>query len=147
MAVMAQLNRAASEAMVEVGAHAATDITGFGLLGHLAEMATGSGLQATVVASSVPMLDEVYELAVQGMVPGGTRRNLASLEGRLLWEAEVPEPTRLILGDAQTSGGLLIAVAPDSVAALLAALSRRDVRGAVIGRLDSGAAGAIRITL
>jgi selenide,water dikinase len=146
ISMMAQLNRAASEAMIEVGAHAATDITGFGLLGHLAEMAAGSGLQAAVAASSVPVLEAVQELAAQGVVPGGTHRNLASLEGRLLWDPSLGEPLRLVLGDAQTSGGLLIAVSPDSLAPLLAALSRRDIRGAVIGQLEAGTAGAITIT-
>jgi selenide,water dikinase len=145
IALMAQLNRAASEAMVEVSAHAATDVTGFGLLGHLAEMAAGSGLQATIAAGSVPVLEEVLDLAAQGVVPGGTHRNLASLEVRLLWDPSVAEALRLVLGDAQTSGGLLIAVAPDSLAALLAALSLREVRGAVIGRFEAGTPGAIRV--
>ncbi len=146
IALMAQLNRAAAEAMVEVGVHAATDITGFGLLGHLAEMAAGSGLQATIAAGSVPVLDEVLDLAAQGVAPGGTRRNLASLEGRLVWDPAIAEPLRLVLADAQTSGGLLIAVAPDTLPALLAALSWRDVPGAVIGQMDSGTPGAIQIT-
>jgi len=145
IAVMATLNRAAAEAMVESNAHAATDITGFGLLGHLAEMAAGSRLAATVSAGTVPILTGVMELAEQGVVPGGTWRNLASLDGRLVFDPAVPEPLRLVLGDAQTSGGLLIAIDPDTCPALLNGLRRRDVTGAVIGRLRRGEEGAITV--
>jgi selenide, water dikinase len=143
IALMATLNRDASEAMLEVGVHAATDVTGFGLLGHLGEMAVGSGLAATVRAGAVPILPEIVEHAQAGTVPGGTRRNLESLAGRLHVDPAVGETLRLILGDAQTSGGLLIACSPGSVADLLAALARRGIAGAVIGSLDSGPPGEI----
>jgi selenide,water dikinase len=143
--LMATLNRAAAEAMVEVDTHAATDITGFGLLGHLAEMAAGSGLAATIVADMVPMLPEVLDLAAAGIVPSGTRRNLESLAGRLSWDTTIEEPLRLVLGDAQTSGGLLIAVDPAAVDSLLAGLARRGVPGVVIGSLASGIPGAIAV--
>lgn len=145
IALMATLNRDASAAMVAAGAHAATDVTGFGLLGHLAEMATGSGLSATVSATAVPLLDGVLELATQGIVPGGTRRNLESLAGRLTVDPSIPEPLRLALGDAQTSGGLLIAIAPSTLDTLQNELERREVTGAVIGHFAEGEPGAIRI--
>ena len=145
IALMATLNRAAAEAMLEVGAHAATDVTGFGLLGHLGEMAAGSGLAATISASAVPLLSGVLALAAEGVVPGGSRRNLESLAGRLHWDAAVDETHRLLLGDAQTSGGLLIALPAAAAHSLLAALARRDVVGALIGSLAVGVAGDIAI--
>jgi selenide,water dikinase len=147
IALMATLNRAASEAMLEAGAHAATDVTGFGLLGHLGEMTAGSGLAATVSAGAVPLLPDVRDLAAAGVVPGGTHRNLASLEGRLTWDRAIDEALRLVLGDAQTSGGLLIAVDPDDEAALLAALARRSIQGAAIGAFSDGTPGTIRVVL
>jgi selenide,water dikinase len=142
-ALMATLNRAAAEAMLEVGAHAATDITGFGLLGHLAELALGSGLAATISAGAVPVLPGILELAEDGIIPGGTLRNLESLADRIGWDEAVPEAMRLVLGDAQTSGGLLIAVEPQAEAALLAALHRRGIASAAIGAVTEGNMGSI----
>ncbi len=146
IALMATLNRAAGEAMVEAGAHAATDITGFGLLGHLGELAAGSGLAATIKASSVPLIDGILALAADGVVPSGTRRNLESLDGRLTVAPEVPEPLCLALADAQTSGGLLIAVAPASLNMLLESLRSRGASGAVVGSLGVvGVAGSVTV--
>ncbi len=145
--LMATLNRDAAEAMIESAAHAATDITGFGLLGHLAEMAAGSALAATVAAGAVPVLSGVVELAEQGVVPGGTRRNLESLGDRLVFDPAVPEALRLVLGDAQTSGGLLIAIDPAACPALLDGLRQRGATGAVIGRLSQGVEGSITVEL
>ena len=143
IALMATLNRAAAEAMLEVGAHAATDITGFGLLGHLGEMAAGSGLAASVSALAVPLLPGVLAFAAQGVVPGGSRRNLEALAGRLTWDPAIDEAHRLVLGDAQTSGGLLIALPAAAADTLLAALERRGVQGALIGGMAAGVAGEI----
>ena len=143
--LMATLNRAAAEAMLEAGAHAATDITGFGLLGHLAEMADGSGLEATIIADAVPILPEVLDLAAAGIVPGGTLRNLEALAGRLSWDPGIQEPLRLVLADAQTSGGLLIAIDPAAAPSLLAGLERRNVAGWVIGTLATGVPGTISV--
>ena len=145
IAVMATLNRAASEAMLEAGAHAATDITGFGLLGHLAEMTAGSGLAAIVEAGAVPLLPGILELAERGFVPGGTHRNLASLEGRLHCDSRVSPMIQLILADAQTSGGLLIAIAPAAEQTLLVALRRRGVEAVTIGHCSDGPPGTIRV--
>jgi selenide,water dikinase len=142
VATMTELNAPASEAMVEAGAEAATDVTGFGLLGHLHNMARGSGVAAEVDAGAVPLLEGARELAAGGVVPGGTRKNLAYLDDRVEW-ADLPSEERLVLADAQTSGGLLIA-ATDGVA-LAAALERRGVSFAEIGRTVPGEPGRITV--
>jgi selenide,water dikinase len=117
VAVMSTLNRAASEAMVALGSsvHAATDVTGFGLLGHLSEMLGAGDVGVRLEADLVPVLPEVHDFAAQGVVPGGTRRNLASVEPFMDWSERFTEEERLVLADAQTSGGLLIAVDPSAV--------------------------------
>lgn len=143
--VMLQLNRAAAEAMRAVGVHACTDITGFGFLGHLHELAEASGVAAVVQAGLVPVLEPARELAAAGQVPGGTRRNLAYLEPHLAWDLEVDEVSRLVLADAQTSGGLLLAVAPEKADRLLAELASRGVQGALVGGLRPGPAGQIAV--
>jgi selenide,water dikinase len=124
-AVMATLNRAASDAMRAVGVHAATDVTGFGLLGHLHELTRGSGVGAVVEASAVPLLPSVEEYARSGVVPGGTRRNAEMVEPYVDWDG-VDETTRILLVDAQTSGGLLIAVDAERAGALELALRQRS---------------------
>lgn len=113
IALMASLNRAAGEAMAVVSPDAATDVTGFGLLGHLWEMVSGSGVGAVIHANRVPVVAEAWEFAREGVVPGGTERNLAALENKVMWEDGVDALDRLVLSDAQTSGGLLIAVPPE----------------------------------
>jgi selenide, water dikinase len=125
---MATLNRAAAEAVSEVLAHAVTDVTGFGLLGHLAEMTMGSGVRAGLTASRIPLLPDVVRLAEAGHVPGGTKRNLRFSATVTRWDAAIAEPLRAVLADAQTSGGLLVST-PDA-RALLAALERAGVGGA-----------------
>ena len=103
---MTTLNRDAAAAMKRVGVRAATDVTGFGLLGHLSNMLLQSGVAAEIEAANVPVLTGVSELITAGHIPGGTRRNLGDLEDRLDF-GDKDEATRLILADAQTSGGLL----------------------------------------
>ena len=112
-ALMATLNKSAGEAMAMAHPDAATDVTGYGLLGHLWEMASGSGVAAIVHADRVPVVAEAWELARQDVVPGGTRRNLAHLEDKVIWGDGVDEIDRIVLSDAQTSGGLLVAVPPE----------------------------------
>ena len=137
--LMATLNRAASAAMVAVGPNAGTDVTGFGLLGHLWEMVSGSGVGAIVNADTVPVLPEVWDFARQGVIPGGTRRNLAGLEGKIMWGPGVDEIDRLVLTDAQTSGGLLIAVAPEKAETLRGELIRLGAPAAAdIGTIVEG---------
>jgi selenide,water dikinase len=152
---MATLNRAASEAMQEVGVHAATDVTGFGILGHLHEMLEGSGCAGEVVFDSLPLLDGVLGYATQGVVPGRTADVIAFAAAFAEWRdhpaplgphapVEDLAPWR-VLCDPQTSGGLLMAVAPDKVEALVGALEARGVMHAVIGHARPGAAGRVRV--
>lgn len=142
---MAALNDGAARAARDAGVVAGTDVTGFGLLGHLHRMLTASGVGATVRAADVPLLPGATELAAAGHVPGGSTRNVADLAGRLAWVADVPEAARTLLADAQTSGGLLLCVAPDRVHALLADLRNAAPAAAVIGVVGDGPAGAISI--
>jgi selenide,water dikinase len=114
-------------------------------LGHLGEMALASGLAATIRAGAVPLLPGILELAGQGIVPGGTLSNLEWLGGRVVMDPSLSEPIRLALGDAQTSGGLLIAIDPAVESALLEGLRWRGVLGTVIGELGAGTAGTITV--
>lgn len=120
--LMTALNKTAAEAMRQVGAHACTDVTGFGLLGHLHEMCEGSGVGARIVLSEIPVLVEAWELVREGVCPGGTKANLAFLEDTVQFEDGITEEQQLVLADAQTSGGLLIAVAPEKADGLIEAL-------------------------
>ena len=140
---MATLNHAAADAMVRVGVHAATDVTGFGLLGHLRPMLKASGATARVTASAVPLLEGARALAEQGIAPGGTQRNFESLDPVVRWGRSVDKYTRLLLCDAQTSGGLLIAVPRRKLKRLVAELRDGGVETtAVIGEvLAQGALG------
>jgi selenide, water dikinase len=131
VAVMSALNRAASEAMVASGGvHAATDVTGFGLLGHLAEMLGEGSVGARVELDAVPVLEEAWDFVARDVVPGGTRRNLASVAGMVDWSERISTEQQLVLADAQTSGGLLMAVDPTAAEALLEDLSAHGVLGA-----------------
>jgi selenide,water dikinase len=146
VASMTTLNRSAAEAMLLAQPHAATDVTGYGLLGHLHEIARASRVAARVRAGAVPLLPGALELANAGFVPGGTRRNQVDLTDALHWSADIDDPLRALLCDAQTSGGLLIAIAPDRAPALLAALADFSVTtAAIIGELVPGEAGEITI--
>ena len=142
--LMTELNAPASAAMVDAGAEAGTDVTGFGLLGHLREMLEASGVAAEVDASSVPLLPGTLELATAGVIPGGTRKNRTFLHAHVDW-GDLPEPERLVLADAQTSGGLLIAVSDGRADLLRQALERRGVEAAEIGRTTRGDPGLIAI--
>ena len=141
--VMTTPNRAAAEAVLETGADAATDITGFGLLGHLHRMLLASGVAAEIDASAVPVIDGALDLAHSGAVPGGTQRNHASVDSHVDW-GSLTEPEQLLLADAQTSGGLLIATRePD---ALAAALGARRVPNARVGAVVAGSPGAVAVS-
>ncbi len=143
--VMSTLNRGAAEAMVSARAHAATDVTGFGLLGHLHRMLTASGVAARLRGSDVPLLKGARALAEAGQVPGGTKRNLTDLTDAVTFSASVDEPLRILLGDAQTSGGLLVAVAPDRAERLLATLGGAAPAAARIGEVVAGTPGTIEV--
>lgn len=149
VAWMTTLNRRAAEAMVRHAAHAATDVTGYGLLGHLREMATASGLAATLDATAVPLLPGARELAEAGHVPGGTKRNLDDVAPKVDW-GSTDAVTRTLLADAQTSGGLLVALPREAAEALVAEL-RQEGGGeagvpAIVGRLEAGEAGQVSVS-
>jgi len=146
VAVMRTLNRSAAEAMLETGVSACTDVTGFGLLGHLREMAAASGLDAEVEAVSVPLIEGTLELAAADAVPGGTLENLAHVSPHVDFAPDLSRVDRLLLADAQTSGGLLIAVPAARCEVLLASLRQRGVDAARrIGRFTKAGPGRIRV--
>jgi len=134
-ASMAALNKTAGEILARRGAHAATDITGFGLLGHLYEMTRSAGVGATIAYSDVPTFEGVLELARQDEVPGGSERNLEYLLPHVTFDPALDLAQKLVLADAQTSGGLLMAVAADEADAMLAELHSAGVTAWEIGRL------------
>ena len=143
---MAQLNQAASEAALAAGAHAATDVTGYGLVGHLLNLARASGVSARLDAAQAPLLEGAAALAEAGHVPGGTRRNLADTAPHVSYHDAISDTTRLLLSDAQTSGGLLVACPATRLPALRRELAARDVPCAEVGSVErepmSGAPGA-----
>ena len=141
---MTTLNREAADAMKSVGVQAATDVTGYGLLGHLSNLLLQSGVAAEIVAEHIPVLPEVSELIAAGHIPGGTRRNLEDLEDRLEF-GDQDETVRLILADAQTSGGLLISVPEERAEELMELLQAAAPIAAIIGRVTDGAPGTIKV--
>ncbi len=144
---MKSLNKGASEAMVSAGANAATDVTGFGLLGHLHSMLKASGASAWVSRRAVPVLPGALELLEAGIAPGGTYRNVESLDGRVSWDASLTESDRLLLCDPQTSGGMLISIPEAKLDALLHELSNnRTLCAEVVGEVTKGDAGRISVT-
>jgi len=132
--VMVALNLGAATAMQRIGVAAATDVTGFGLLGHLGELARGSGLSADIEFDRLPLLDGIESLIAEGVVPGGTLRNLEAVS-RFTDFGSRTEIERVICADAQTSGGLLIAVDAPLTGALIQALEDEGVTGHPIGSL------------
>ncbi len=145
--VMLSLNRGASEAMVAVGVSACTDISGFGLLGHLHEMVSASAVSARVSRRAVPLLHGVLELLSAGIAPGGTHRNLEFLAGSVSWDRSLTDQDRLLLCDAQTSGGLLLSVPADRLGALTERLRANGVTDhAVVGEIVESSGVAIQVT-
>lgn len=138
VASMTTLNAEAARAMRQHDVHACTDVTGYGLVGHLREMAEASGVSARIEAAAVPILAGARALAEAGQVPGGTRRNLDDTADSVDW-GDTDDPTRLLLADAQTSGGLLIALPHEGAERLVAEIDG----AAVIGALEEGQAGRI----
>src|SRR4051795_2128693 len=135
IAVMIMLNAVAAAQARAAQAHALTDVTGFGLLGHLHELAEASGLAAEVHAAAVPVIEGVLELLEgDAALAGGSRRNRADAARFTRWGDAVPEPRRRLLCDAMTSGGLLAALPPGAA-----------MEGAVIGRLVEGEPGTVSV--
>ncbi len=143
---MTTLNDGAARAALRIGVSAATDVTGFGLLGHLSNILEASKVAAEIAFDSVPVLPHARSLASRGVIPGGTQRNLAAAE-RVEWASELTATDRYLCVDAQTSGGLLLVVPPEHEGALLAALGEEQTpAAAVIGRIVAGSPGTIRVT-
>lgn len=143
--VMATLNKETAEVMTEFDVHACTDVTGFGLLGHAAEMAKGSGVGMTIWHDRVPVLPRTHELAAQHVVPGGTKANHKWLMDCVTYHEGIDDVMQLILCDAITSGGLLIAVSEDEADTLLNALHKRGIEGAMIGEVNADHPGCIYV--
>jgi selenide,water dikinase len=144
---MRMLNAGAARA-ARAGAHAATDVTGFGLLGHLHNMLVASGVGAELDVAAVPLLPGVRELAALGAVSGGTRRNLEARDDDVTWGADVSDVDRILCADAQTSGGLLLAVAEENSGELQRQLVLEGtLEQAIIGRCVAGTPGSIRVVM
>lgn len=141
LASMTSFNRDASRVAVEVGLKCATDVTGFGLLGHLLEVVTASNVSAEVHIDEIPLLPLARKYAMEGLSPGGTQRNFDFVREKLVGFERLNDHDIAILCDPQTSGGLLLAIPPDALNQMLAGLSKRDVNGYVIGRFTEAIEG------
>lgn len=142
---MTTLNLAAMDAALDAAdaVHACTDVTGFGLLGHLRTVLERSGVAARLEAAAVPLLPRAHELTTRGAIPGGTASNRKAADDYAKWSTGVDDATRTLLCDAQTSGGLLLFVAPDAADALLGALAARAVPGTPIGHVTAATAESV----
>jgi selenide,water dikinase len=148
IALMKTLNRGACEAMLACGdaVHAATDVTGFGLLGHLRNLVAASGVGATIWTDEVPILAAAQTYVARGIAPGGTRANLRFLSEHVDFDEGVTEDERLLLCDAQTSGGLLIAVAKGAVERLIRGLESNGTPiASIVGEIGTTRPGRIRV--
>ncbi|MFT5443528.1 MAG: selenide,water dikinase [Myxococcota bacterium] len=144
---MQALNKGAKDAALAVGSRAATDVTGFGLLGHVHNLVFGSGLSARLNVDAVPTFAATKRLAAEGLIPGGSKNNLRYIEASTRFDDSVTQTERLILADAQTSGGLVIAVKPEREGQLLEELEKHGVAvRAVIGEVADGEAGHISVS-
>lgn len=146
IALMTTLNAGAARAMAAVGVHAATDVTGFGLLGHLRNILAASEVSADLWFPRIPILPAAAAYVAEGLAPGGTHANWRFLRDWATFDPALGKDQQLLLTDAQTSGGLLIAVAPGRADALVAALAHEGTPvAAVIGRIAAGSAGQMRV--
>ena len=145
---MTTLNAKAAEVAISSGAtvHAATDITGFGLIGHMREMAAGSGVSVRINASSVPVLDGALECIRKGFIPGGLNANRDFAECLVGYEGAIPDEVKTILFDPQTAGGLLLSVAAADAPGLTQALQGAGVPAVEIGEVLPNGKPLIRIS-
>ena len=142
--IMSTLNRAAAEALTELPVNACTDITGFGLLGHLKEMAQGSGVNVEISADSVPVLEAAKEFITANVIPGGTLNNMEYVADVVTWSPEISRTLRTLLCDAQTSGGLLISVPAEHSEKATETLLAKGVKAAkIIGQVTGLSDGRI----
>lgn len=137
--IMQRLNRDAARVARDHGVRSATDITGFGLAGHALEMADASGVGLRLQLDAVPLMPDVPHWAEQGTFAGGAHRNRKYYASHVRFATDLPEPRQMLLFDPQTSGGLLLAVAPDRLDSLLTELRRTDPEAACIGEVVEGA--------
>jgi selenide,water dikinase len=137
IAQMSALNDVACEVGRRFGAHACTDVTGFGLLGHLRNVVEASGVEARLTASAIPLLPGVHALAAAGCVPGGSRRNLEYANVVTRFDEAIDEATQLVLADAQTSGGLLLFLPASAAHEAVTAMTDEGVAAAIIGEIAS----------
>jgi selenide,water dikinase len=143
---MAELNKNAAEVMQKVGVNACTDITGFGLHGHLLEMMNASNSCAKIEFDQIRFLPKVLKLAVAGNIPGGTRDNLAYTNSFVTYGKNISDIKKLIINDAQTSGGLLISVSKIKARQLLDLLKKRGIKSATkIGEVSTSKKSKIEI--
>jgi len=144
IAVMKTLNRSAAEVFVSAGTHALTDITGFGLLGHLRNVVAASKVSARVFLDRVPVLPQAWEYVRAGVAPGGTHANFRYLADHVTYADDLTKEEQLVLCDAQTSGGLLAAVPPERAEDTVRQLRERGLlAAAIIGEIDAGPPGRI----
>ncbi len=138
--VMTNLNSGGAKAMNAVGVNACTDITGYGLLGHLLEMCEGSKISATIECNEIPLMQGVFELAQKGFIPGGTKRNLDHVIPNVNFSKNISQEQKYLLADAQTSGGLLISVPKDKAEDLQNLLMENQcLSSSVIGQVYNSA--------
>jgi selenide,water dikinase len=138
--VMTNLNSGGAKAMNAVGVNACTDITGYGLLGHLLEMCEGSKISATIECNEIPLMQGVFELAQKGFIPGGTKRNLDHVTPNVNFSKNISQEQKYLLADAQTSGGLLISVPKDKAEDLQNLLMENQcLSSSVIGQVYNSA--------
>jgi cysteine desulfurase len=146
IAIMSRLNNVAAEAMLQFDVSSVTDVTGFGLLGHLKEMTVGSGVTAQIDSQAVPLIAEAVGFASSGVIPGGTENNLDYVSPFVRWSDSVSRVQRYLLCDAQTSGGLLIAVAAKDAGKLLTDLHAKGIADAsIIGEITGFSKGTIEV--
>ena len=144
--VMTNLNSGATIAMNAVGVNACTDITGYGLLGHLLEMCKGSNVSVTLEFNEIPLIQGVYELAQKGFIPGGTKRNLDYVSSQVNFSKNISQEQQYLLADAQTSGGLLISVAKEKAEDLQKTLTENNtLSSAVVGHVYNPAESTIYV--
>jgi len=143
--VMTQLNNLASKAMIEIGVNACTDVTGYGLLGHLLEMCQASNVSATINFNATPIIEGTYELAQKGHIPGGTKKNLDFVSQHVNFSKNISNEQKYILSDAQTSGGLLISVSTEKSNDLLRLLKEQNIKCSLIGKIYNQAEFSIYI--
>ena len=144
---MATLNRIASETMLKYDVHAATDVTGFGLLGHLREMVMNTEVGAELDFNKVPFFDDARKFATAGIIPAGSKNNLKWVNDDIIFDAQLSDVDKILLADAQTSGGLLIAVNPNEADELLSELLNKGLKASLIGKFSDANPGKIRVLL